>query len=157
MVYYVFSSEKLLINHPLDSIVDLRVCPLPVRNWALQLARQPGWPMEGSGGEAQAVGAPASWLFQAISSPHRHQAYLKDQGHRKGGSFSVFLLFLCKPLFRRATLPNGGREQSRFGWEWRGKVFSVDNRGVDENFEMGVVRHERGLEDFEMGVESWII
>ena len=33
MVYYVFSSEKLLINHPLDSIVDLRVCPLPVRNW----------------------------------------------------------------------------------------------------------------------------
>ena len=45
----------------------------------------------------------SSWLFQAVSSPHRHQAYLKDQGHRKGGSFSVFLLFLCKPLFRRAT------------------------------------------------------
>ena len=111
MVYYVFSSEKLLINHPLDSIVDLRVCPLPVRNWALQLARQPGWPMEGSGGEAQAVGAPASWLFQAISSPHRHQAYLKDQGHRKGGSFSVFLLFLCKALFWLSTLPKGGRER----------------------------------------------
>ena len=151
MVYYVFSSEKLLINHPLDSIVDLRVCPLPVRNWALQLARQPGWPMEGSGGEAQAVGAPASWLFQAVSLPHRHQACLRDQGHRKRGSFPVFLLFLCEPLFRRATLPNGGREQSRFvwewigmkevwrilRWEWRGKVCSVDNRRVDENFEMG--------------------
>ena len=98
---------------------------------------------------------------------------MKDQGHRKGGSFSVFLLFLCKPLFRRATLPNGGREQSRFGWEWRdnvfsvdnrrvdenfemgwrGHVFSVDNKGVDENIEMGVDRHERGLENFEMGVE----
>ena len=103
MVYYVFSSEKLLINHPLDSIVDLRVCPLPVRNWSLQLARQPGWPMEGSGGEAQAVGAPASWLFQAVSLPHRHQACLRDQGHRKRGSFPVFLLFLCEPLFRRAT------------------------------------------------------
>ena len=103
MVYYVFSSEKLLINHPLDSIVDLRVCPLPVRNWALQLARQPGWPMEGSGGEAQAVGAPASWLFQAVSLPHRHQACLRDQGHRKRGSFPVFLLFLCEPLFRCAT------------------------------------------------------
>ena len=104
MVYYVFSSEKLLINHPLDSIVDLRVCPLPVRNWALQLARQPGWPMEGSGGEAQAVGAPASWLFQAVSLPHRHQACLRDQGHRKRGSFPVFLLFLCELLFRRATM-----------------------------------------------------
>ena len=99
----------------------------------------------------------SSWLFQAVSSPHRHQAYLKDQGHRKGGSFSVFLLFVCRPLFWRATLPIGGREQSRFGWEWRGNVFSVDNRRVDENFEMGVVRHERGLEDFDMGVESWII
>ena len=67
--------------------------------------------MEGSGEEAQAVGAPASWLFQAVSSPHRHQAYLKDQGHRKGGSFSVFLLFLCKALFWLSTLPKGGRER----------------------------------------------
>ena len=81
----------------------------------------------------------------------------RSRSQKRSGSFSFFLLFLCKPLFCHATLPNGGREQSRFGWEWRGKVFSVDNRGVDENFEMGVVRHERGLEDFEMGVESWII
>ena len=63
-------------------------------------------------GPLPAVGAPASWLFHAVSSPHRHQASLKDQGHREGVSFSVFLLFVCKPLFRRATLPNGGKNKA---------------------------------------------
>ena len=33
-------------------------------------------------------------------------------------------------------------------------LFSVDNKGVDVNFEMGVERNEKGLENFEMGVEK---
>ena len=116
-------------------MVDLRVCPLPVRNWALQLARHPGWPMEGSGGEAQAVGAPASWLFQAVSLPHRHQACLKDQGHRKRGSFPVFLLFLCEPLFWLSTLPNEEENEKI----WLESMMALEDLSLEkilnENFE----------------------
>ena len=42
----------------------------------------------------------------------------RSRSQKRSGSFSFFLLFLCKPLFWHATLPNGGREQSRFGWSW---------------------------------------
>ena len=42
---------------------------------------------------------------------------------------------------------------------WDGEVmfFLLIIKELMRIFEMGVVRHERGLEDFEMGVESWII
>ena len=45
-------------------------------------------------------------------------------------------------------------------WEWRGKVFSVDNRRVDESFEMGwrgdifSVDNKGVDENFEMGVDG---
>ena len=70
---------------------------------------------------------------------------MKDQGHRKGGSFPVFLLFLCKPLFRRATLPNGGREQSRAVVDVEESVVEVsgDNvRGGGRNVEGNVSMKE---------------
>ena len=33
-------------------------------------------------------------------------------------------------------------------WEWRGKVFSVDNRRVDESFEMGWRGDEKVFGEF---------
>ena len=71
-------------------------------------------------GPLPAVGAPASWLFQAISSPHRHQASLKDQGHREGGSFSVFLLFVCRPLFGVPHSPSD--EENKAGLVGSGEI-----------------------------------
>ena len=107
----------------------------PSEELGLQRARQSGWPMEGAGGEAQAVGAPASWLFQAVSSPHRHQACLEDQGHRKGGSFPVFLLFLCKPLFWLSTLPNEEENEKI----WLESMMALEDLSLEkilnENFE----------------------
>ena len=70
--------------------------------------------MEGSGEEAQAVRAPASWLFQAVSSPPRHQAYLKDQGHRKGVDlFLPSFCFFVNPCFGMPHSPT--EEESKAG------------------------------------------
>ena len=65
--------------------------------------------MEGPGGVAQAVRAPASWLFQAVSSPPRHQAYLKDQGHRKG--VDLFLSSFCLLVNPCFGSPHSRREE----------------------------------------------
>ena len=37
--------------------------------------------------------------------------------------------------------------------EFGGELECVEDEIYDEDFEMGVDRHERGLENFEMGVE----
>ena len=55
--------------------------------------------------------------------------------------------------------PHRRKRTSRFGWEWRDNVFSVDDRRVDENFEMGwrgdvfSVDNKGVDENFEMGVD----
>ena len=85
---------------------------------------------------------------------------MRDQGHRKGGSFSVFPLFVCKPLFRRATLPNGGREQSRAVVDVEESVVEVsgDNVvGLEEMFDKGVGNEgtgdDRAVVDVEQSVD----
>ena len=98
VVYFARKLKMQILNHIIrlschGTLLHLRVSPSPVGDWGYRGAQQPGWPIEGSGEEAQAVRAPASWLFQAVSSPPRHQAYLKDQGHRKG--VDLFLSSFC--------------------------------------------------------------
>ena len=69
----------------------------------------------------------SSWLFQAVSSPHRHQAYLKDQGHRKGGSFlSSFCLFV-NPCFGVPHSPT--EEENKAGLVGVDDGFGESDRG----------------------------
>ena len=89
--------------------------------------------MEGSGEEAQAVRAPASWLFQAVSSPPRHQAYLKDQGHRKGVDlFLSSFCFFVNPCFGMPHSPT--EEESKAGLVGVDDGFGESNRGDEGGF-----------------------
>ena len=107
VVYFARKTKMQMLNHSiilncLRTLLHLRVPPAPMGDWGYRGAQQPGWPTEGPGGEWP---RPSEHLPASFSRLFLHHLGTRlTQGHRKGGSFSVFLLFVCRPLFWRATV-----------------------------------------------------